>query len=83
MSPKTWSECVKIDVNKCGLAGVDTLDKVHGEPVFDIAWCCQPHRMGHGQHLNLRWIWMDGLDLMNNISVKNINVKYVFIYPCS
>ena len=21
---------------------------------------CQPHRMGHGQHLNLKWIWMDG-----------------------
>ena len=27
--------------------------------VFDIAWCCQPHRMGYGQHLNLKWIWMD------------------------
>ena len=34
---------------------------MHGEPVFDIAWCCQPDRMGHGQHLNLRMDgWMDG-----------------------
>ena len=29
------------------------------KPVFDIAYCCQPHEMGHGQHLNLKWIWMD------------------------
>ena len=34
--------------------------EMHGEPVFDIAWCCQHHRMGHGQHLNLKWIWNDG-----------------------
>ena len=33
---------------------------MHGEPVFDIAWCCQPDGMGHGQHLNQKWIWMDG-----------------------
>ena len=31
-----------------------------GELEFDIAWCCQPHWMGHGQHLNLKWVWMDG-----------------------
>ena len=24
---KTWSECVKADVNECGLAGVDPLDR--------------------------------------------------------
>ena len=28
--------------------------------MFHIAWCCQPHRMGHGQHLDLKWIRMDG-----------------------
>ena len=28
--------------------------EMHGEPVFNIACCCQPHRMGHGQHFNLR-----------------------------
>ena len=33
---------------------------MHGELVLDLAWCCQPHRMAHGQHLNLKWIWMDG-----------------------
>ena len=27
---------------------------MHWEPVFNIAWCCQPHRMGHGQHFNLK-----------------------------
>ena len=25
-----------------------------------IAWCCQPRRMGHGQHLNLLSTWIDG-----------------------
>ena len=56
---------------------------MHGELVFDIAWCCQPHWMGHGQHLNLKWIWLDGLDFINYISVNNVYVKYIFIYPCS
>ena len=27
----------------------------------------QPHRMGHGQHLNLKWTWMDGLSLEKKI----------------
>ena len=36
------------------------LTETHGELVFDIAWCCQPHRMGHGQYPNLKLIWMDG-----------------------
>ena len=26
--------------------------------VFSPCEYCQPHRMGHGQHLNLNWIWM-------------------------
>ena len=34
---KTWSECVKTTLTrKTGN---------HGELVYDIAWCCQPHRM--------------------------------------
>ena len=33
--------------------------EMHGEPVFDIAWYCKPHRMGHGPHINLKWIWLD------------------------
>ena len=57
---KTWFECVMSDVNKCGLAGIDPLDRDAWRAVFNIAWCCQPHRMGHGQHLNLKWVWMDG-----------------------
>ena len=28
--------------------------------MFVIVWYCQRHRMGHGQHINLKWIWMDG-----------------------
>ena len=50
---KTWSECVKTDISDCGLTGVDSQDrcaKMHGETVFGLAWCCQPHWMGHGQH---------------------------------
>ena len=28
---------------------------------LDIAWCCQPHLIGHGQQLNLKsTVWMDG-----------------------
>ena len=53
---KTWSECVKTNVHECGLAETE----MHGELLFSIAWCCQPHRMAHGQHLNLNWIWMGG-----------------------
>ena len=33
--------------------------EMHGEPVFNIAWCCEPHRMGHWQPPNL-WMSMDG-----------------------
>ena len=59
---RTWSECVKTDVNECGLAVVDPADRdACTAGVWHLAWCCQPHQMGHGQHLNLKWIWfMDG-----------------------
>ena len=57
---KTWSECVKTNINKCGLASVNPLAKMLGELVFGIAWCCQPHLLRHGQPLNLKWIWMNG-----------------------
>ena len=37
--------------------------EMHGEPVFGVAWCCQPHWMGHGPHPNLKmdvmiWWWL-------------------------
>ena len=28
--------------------------ETHGEPIFNVAWCCQPHQMGHRQHPNLK-----------------------------
>ena len=31
---KTWSECVKTDVDKCGLASVDSLDRV----AWTVGW---------------------------------------------
>ena len=31
--------------------------EMHEEPVVDIAWRCQPCRMGHGKHLNMKCIW--------------------------
>ena len=31
-----------------------------GEAVLGIAWCCQPHWMGNGQHPNLK------MDMMND-----------------
>ena len=48
---KTWYECVKTDVSICGLTAKA---EMHTEPVFDIAWCYQPHRMGHEQRHNLK-----------------------------
>ena len=26
--------------------------ETHGELAYDVAWCSQPHRMGHGLHPN-------------------------------
>ena len=56
---------------------------MHGELVFDIAWSCQPHRMGHGQHLNLKWIWKDGWmdnhqDMTNNV-VQDCTCRFPII----
>ena len=34
---------------------------MHVEPVFHIAWCCQPHRMEHGKHRDLKMDIYDGL----------------------
>ena len=28
--------------------------ETYGGPVFDVAWCCQTHQIGHGQHPNLK-----------------------------
>ena len=39
--------------------------ETHGGPVFVVAWCCQPHRMGQGQHHNLE-IDMDGWTYFNS-----------------
>ena len=55
----TWSEWLMTDVSNFGLASIDPKTEMHGEPVFDLSWCCQPHRMGHGQHLKLK-MDMDG-----------------------
>ena len=41
------------------MSAIVTWMAMHGEPVFSIAWWCQPHRMRHGQHLNLKLIWME------------------------
>ena len=48
-------------ITKCGLAGVDPLDRdAWRTGVRHILVLPLPHRMGHEQHINLRWIWMDG-----------------------
>ena len=36
------------DVRECGLVGLDPQDR-HLESLFSVAWCCQPHWMGHRQ----------------------------------
>ena len=49
---------------------------MHEEPVFDIAWCCQPHRMGYGQHLNLNMdMKMDGSFI--NAPSKHFHVSHI------
>ena len=48
--------------------------EMHGEPVFDIAWRCQPHRMGHGQGRNLKMDmdgWMDREIYKKNLKKKD------------
>ena len=35
---------------------------MHGERVFNIAWGCQPHWMGHEQHPNLKQGKFEGFD---------------------
>ena len=37
--------------------------EMHAKPLFNIFWCCPPHRIGHGQHPHLKLDmdgWMDG-----------------------
>ena len=78
----TWSECVKTDINKCGLAGIDSLDR-------DTCRAGVRHRTGHGQLLNLNLDgWMDGwvdsrrhldlakdeLNLSSSVFVLSINL---------
>ena len=47
------SKLISMNVHMAWLA-LSRKTKMHGEPVFDIAWCCQPHQMGHRQHPNLK-----------------------------
>ena len=28
--------------------------ETYGGPLFDVAWCCQTHQIGHGQHPNVK-----------------------------
>ena len=62
---KTRSECVKTDISDFGLMGLTHKTEMLGEPVFGVAWCYQPHCMGHGQHPNLK------MDLMYPEHVLN------------
>ena len=51
---------------------------MHGGPVFDIAWYCQPSGVGHGQHLNLNMDmdgWMDGSNRYQTYTI--LWLKYV------
>ena len=48
-----------ISVNVACLALTHKAD-TRGELVLDASWCCQPHRLGHGQHLNHK------MDMMMN-----------------
>ena len=67
---KSWPECAKTDVSNCSWLPLTHKTAMHEEPVFDIAWCCQPHRMAHGQHPNLKWIWVDGWSRISSIYVS-------------
>ena len=60
----TWSECVMTDVSNFGLASIDPQDRDARRAGFRLILVsslrhCQPHRMGHGQHLKLK-MDMDG-----------------------
>ena len=76
--PKTWSECVKTDVNKCGLAVIDPLDRDAGRAVVGHSLVLPgPLCMGHGLHLHLKWIWMDGC----HVTIENSFLHNIIYYP--
>ena len=37
---------------------------------YTILNICQPHWIGHGQHLNLKWIWI--LDIMTSVRFRDM-----------
>ena len=79
---KTWSECVKTEVNMWPSWRWPTWQEMQGEPVLYIVWCCQPHRMGYGQHLYLKRIWMDGMCLCMKINIR-ANMAWFLIWNIS
>ena len=71
---KKRPECMKTDVEKCSPTSVDPEDRDAWRAGV-IAWCCQPLWMGHGQHLNLKWIWwMDGGDGRAIFGLENCKI---------
>ena len=53
--------------------------EAHGELLYDIAWCWQPHRMGHGEHPNFK-IDMNGWMVMRtNITDGHLMCSW-FLY---
>ena len=58
-----------LNVSKLISRNVACKTETHGELVFDIAWCCQPHWMGHGKYPNLKMDMM----VMNHTYPHDIN----------
>ena len=57
---KTWSECVKTDIYKCGLASIKPLDIYAWRAGVRHSLVLPTPLNGHGQHLDLKWIWLNG-----------------------
>ena len=70
-APEGKEELERHDLNVSRLISRNVACKTeaHGELVFDIAWCCQPHWMGHVQYPNLK---MDVM-VMNHTYTHDIN----------
>ena len=73
---KTWSECVKTDVNECGLAGIDTLDRdAWRADVWHSLVLPTPFNGFADSTLIWIWRWMDGW-----IRKKMLSYPSIFCY---
>ena len=54
---KSWSECIKNDINQCDLLDVDPLNRLAWRAGVNEAWCCPPWILGKWLHPKYQTGW--------------------------